>query len=99
MNIDVKREGTELTLAIDGKMDTATSPQVDEAVRENIGGVTKLTFDMEKTTYLTSAGLRVLVSAQKTMDRQGEMVLVNVCEDVRDVLAMTGLLDIFTVLS
>ncbi len=98
MNIDVNREGTELTLAIDGKMDTATSPQVDEAVRENSGGVTRLTFDLEKVPYLTSAGIRVLVSAQKTMDRQGEMVLLNVCEDVRDVLAMTGLLDIFTVL-
>ena len=99
MNIDVKREGSELTLAIDGKMDTAASPQVDETVRENIGCVTRLSFDLEKMPYLTSAGIRVLVAAQKTMDRQGEMVLLNVCEDVRDVLAMTGLLDIFTVLS
>ena len=99
MTITKNPDADKLTVSLEGRLDTATSPQVDEAVRENIGGVTKLTFDLEKTTYLTSAGLRVLVSAQKTMDRQGEMVLVNVCEDVRDVLAMTGLPDIFTVLS
>ena len=99
MNIDVKREGTSLTLAIEGEMDAVSSPLVDEAVRENTEGVKSLTFDLEKMPYLTSAGIRVLITAQKTMDRQGEMVLVNVCEDVRDVLAMTGLLDIFTVLS
>ena len=99
MTIDMKRNGTELTLEIAGQMDAATSPQVDDAVKENLSGITRLIFDLEKVSYMTSAGLRVLVSAQKAMDRQGEMVVLHANEAVRDVFAMVGLLDIFNVQS
>ncbi len=97
MEITVNKNGTELTLSPIGKLDTATSPQLQAAVDENISGVTGLTFDLEKLVYLSSAGLRVLMSAQKTMNKQGEMVITNVNEDIMDIFDMTGLTDVFTI--
>lgn len=97
MEITVNKNGTELTLSPIGKLDTATSPQLQAAVDENISGVTGLTFDLEKLVYLSSAGLRVLMSAQKTMNKQGEMVITNVNEDIMDIFDMTGLTDVFKI--
>ncbi len=97
MEITVNKNGTELTLSPVGKLDTATSPQLQAAVDENISGVTGLTFDLEKLVYLSSAGLRVLMSAQKTMNKQGEMVITNVNEDIMDIFDMTGLTDVFKI--
>lgn len=97
MEIIVNKNGTELTVCPVGKLDTATSPQLQAAIDENISGVTDLTFDLKKLVYLSSAGLRVLMSAQKTMNKQGNMRLSNVNEDIMDILDMTGLTDVFTI--
>ena len=97
MEIIVNKNGTELTVCPVGKLDTATSPQLQAAIDENISGVTDLTFDLKKLPYLSSAGLRVLMSAQKTMNKQGNMRLSNVNEDIMDILDMTGLTDVFKI--
>jgi anti-sigma B factor antagonist len=97
MEIIVNKNGTELTVCPVGKLDTTTSPQLQAAIDENISGVTDLTFDLKKLAYLSSAGLRVLMSAQKTMNKQGNMKLSNVNEDIMDILDMTGLTDVFTI--
>ena len=99
MTIDCKLNGSELTLSLDGRLDSSTAFQLDDVVKKHIDGVTKLTFDFASLDYLSSAGLRVLLGAQKTMNRQGSMEIINVNESVRDVLALTGMLDILTVLS
>ena len=98
MTIDTRRAGNALMIALEGELNSQTAPQLATAIQQNIGGVAKLVFDMSKLNYLTSAGLRVLMSAQKTMDRQGEMEVLHPNESVRDVFALTGLLDIITVL-
>lgn len=97
MKIDMKRSGTALTVIPEGRLDTATSPELKSLLDENINGVTELTFDLAKLVYLSSAGLRVLMSAQKTMDKQGQMKLQNVNEDVLEILDMVGLTDVFTI--
>ena len=99
MTIDCKKNGTELTIALDGRLDSTTALQLNDAIEAEIGGVTRLVFDFADLDYLSSAGLRVLLNAQKTMNRQGEMVFLHVGEAVRDFFALTGLLDIFTILS
>ena len=99
MTIDSKLNGTELTLSLDGRLDSSTAFQLDDVVKKHIDGVTKLTFDFASLDYLSSAGLRVLLNAQKVMNKQGSMEIINVNESVRDVLALTGMLDILTVLS
>lgn len=97
MEINVNKNGTELTISPVGRIDTVTAPELQAAVDENIGGVTELTFDLEKLKYLSSAGLRVLMGAQKTMNNQGSMKLLNVNEDVLDIFDMTGLTDVFEI--
>ena len=99
MTIDRKQNGTELTLSLDGRLDSTTAYELDAVLKEHIGGLTKLTFDFESLQYLSSAGLRVLLNAQKVMNRQGSMEFIHVNETVRDVFALTGMLDILTVLS
>ena len=97
MEIKVNKNGTELTICPVGRMDTVTSPEVQAVVDENIGDVTDLTFDLGELKYLSSAGLRVLMSAQKTMLSQGSMKLINVNEDILDIFDMTGLTDVFEI--
>ena len=97
MEIAVNANGTALTISPVGRIDTATAPEVQKVVNENINGVTDLTFDLKQLKYLSSAGLRVLMSAQKIMNKQGEMKLINVNEDVLDVFDMTGLTDVFDI--
>ena len=97
MEIAVNVNGTALTISPVGRIDTATAPEVQKVVNENIGGITELTFDLRKLKYLSSAGLRVLMSAQKTMNKQGKMKLVNVNDDVLDIFDMTGLTDVFDI--
>ena len=99
MTIDCKLNESELTLSLDGRLDSSTAFQLDDVVKKHIDGVTKLTFDFASLDYLSSAGLRVLLNAQKVMNKQGSMEIINVNESVRDVLALTGMLDILTVLS
>ena len=97
MTIDKKENGTALEIAIEGRLDTMTSPQLEEELKTGLEGITDLTFDFEKLEYISSAGLRVLLSAQKTMNKQGSMKIVHVSEPVMDVFDVTGFVDILTI--
>ncbi len=97
MTINQSLNGTELTIALAGRLDTTTSPELETALRTSLEGVTSLIFDMKELEYISSAGLRVLLSAQKTMNRQGKMKVVNVCELVNEVFEITGFTDILTI--
>ncbi len=90
MNIKKKKDGSKLTVAISGRIDTATSPEVDKFVNENLDGVTSLVLDFKEVNYVSSAGLRVLLSLHKKMMSGGEMKLINVGEVVSDVFEVTG---------
>ncbi len=97
MTIDKKVNGTALKIAIEGRLDTMTSPQLEEELKTGLEGITDLTFDFEKLEYISSAGLRVLLSAQKTMNKQGSMKIIHVSEPVMDVFDVTGFVDILTI--
>ena len=97
MTIEKKLEGSTLTLALEGRLDTTTSPDLEEALAASLDGVTALVFDFARLDYLSSAGLRVLLSAQKRMNRQGSMKLVRVNDAVKEVFEITGFSDFRTV--
>ncbi len=97
MNIEKKLEGSSLTLKIEGRLDTVTAPELEAAINEHIQGLTSLTMDFGGVEYVSSAGLRVILSAQKAMSRQGEMVLTNVRSEVDEVFEITGFKDILTI--
>ena len=95
MNIDFNKKDGELIVAIDGRLDTITAPELEGFLLENQEGVTSLTFDCEKLVYISSAGLRVLLSAHKRM--KGAMKLTGVSELVMEVLEMTGFADVWVI--
>ena len=97
MNITTQREGNQLNVALEGKLDTASAPQFETFIKEELSGVDLLVLDLAKLKYTSSAGLRTIVLAQKTMNKQGKMILKNVGEDIMDVFDMTGLLDLLTI--
>ena len=97
MNIVKNRQDNELFVALEGRLDTASAPEFEAVIKNELGGVTKLVLDLVKLKYTSSAGLRTILLAQKTMNKQGEMVLKNVSEDVMDVFDMTGLADLLTI--
>ncbi|MBE5905551.1 MAG: STAS domain-containing protein [Lachnospiraceae bacterium] len=97
MNIEKKSEGTKLTVGLIGRLDTTTAPQLEEEVKEAIDGVEELVFDIAKLEYISSAGLRVLLSAQKIMNRQGKMTVCNASEEVLEIFEVTGFSDILTI--
>lgn len=97
MTITKNLKGSELTIALEGRLDTNTSPELEATVKSSLGGVDSLIFDMEKLEYISSAGLRVLLYAQKTMNTQGNMKLRNVNELINEIFEVTGFSDILTV--
>ena len=97
MVITKTKEKTSLTLVIEGRLDTTTAPRLEAELKGNIDGVDNLVLDFASLEYVSSAGLRVLLSAQKVMNRQGRMVIKNVNEDVMDVFEVTGFADILTI--
>jgi len=97
MTIEKRNDGTELTIKVSGRLDTTTSPQLDAELKQDINGITKLVFDFSSLEYLSSAGLRVLLSAQKTMNKQGEMIVKNVNDAVSEIFEITGFVDILTI--
>ena len=97
MNIIKTKEGSTLSLALEGRLDTTTAPQLEAALQGAMEGVTKLNMDFEKLEYLSSAGLRVILAAQKTMNRQGSMVIRHVNETIQEVFEVTGFVDILTI--
>ncbi len=97
MDIKKTKNDTTLTLAIQGRIDTTTAPQLEAELRSDIDGVTELYLDFTGVEYISSAGLRVLLSTQKLMSRQGKMVLSHVNESVMEVFEVTGFSDILTI--
>ena len=97
MNISTDKQGNALTIALDGRLDTKTSPELEACLEENLSGVTELTFDLKDLEYISSAGLRVLLSAQKKMNKAGQMVVINVNEIVMEVFGVTGFVDILDI--
>ena len=97
MTINKTLNGTDLTIALEGRLDTTTSPELEEVLKESLDGVTALTFDFSKLEYISSAGLRVLLAAQKTMNKQGSMKLLHVDEVIMEIFEVTGFSDILTI--
>ena len=95
MKIDFNKNGGELTVVIDGRLDTTTAPELERFLGKNDEGVTSLIFDCENLSYISSAGLRVLLTAHKRV--KSAMKLTNVNELVREVLEMTGFADIWVI--
>lgn len=95
LNISVNKTDSTLDLALEGRLDTVTAPQLQAAVDEQLGGVSTIVMDFEKLAYISSAGLRVLLTARKGI--QGELILKNVAPSVREVLEITGFIDILTI--
>ena len=97
MEIKKTLNGNELLVAVEGRLDTTTAPQLEENVRSSIDGMKSLVFDFEKLGYISSAGLRVLLAMQKIMNKQGSMTIRNVNETVMEVFEVTGFVDILTI--
>ena len=97
MTIEIKRNAEEIVLEIVGRLDTTTAPALDKTINESIAEVKSLTLDFKGLEYISSAGLRVLLSAQKKMKQIGTMKLINVCESVMEVFEITGFADILTI--
>ena len=97
MTIEKNLNGTELTVALVGRLDTTTAPQLEAEFKQSLDGVEKLVLDFATLEYLSSAGLRVLLSAQKIMNKQGEMIVKNVNETISEIFEVTGFVDILTI--
>ena len=97
MDIRKTKEGTALTLELEGRLDTTTAPELEAELSGSLDGVTELTLDMEKLAYLSSAGLRVILGAQKRMNKQGKMTVRHVNETIMEVLEVTGFVDILNI--
>lgn len=97
MEIIKKQEGTALRLEIVGRLDTVTSPELEQALTASLDGVTELTLDFAQVAYVSSAGLRVLLSAQKLMNTQGSMKVCHVAPEVMEVFEITGFVDVLTI--
>ena len=97
MTIQKTQTGSELTVALEGRLDTTTAPQLEAEFKSSLTGITKLVIDMAQLAYISSAGLRVLLSAQKVMNKQGEMIIRNVSEEIMEIFDVTGFVDILNI--
>lgn len=97
MTINKKQNGNELTISLIGRLDTTTAPDLDDVVKKDLNGISDLVFDLEKLDYISSAGLRVLLSAQKIMNKQGSMVVKNASEEIKEIFEVTGFVDVLSV--
>ena len=97
MTIEIKKTETETIIEIVGRLDTITAPALDKTINEDIGDTKNLVLDVKGMEYISSAGLRVLLAAQKKMQKVGSMKVVGVCDDVMEVFEMTGFADILVI--
>lgn len=97
MTITKTRNEAALTLAVEGRLDTITAPDLEAVLKEELDGVEALTFDFSALEYISSAGLRVLLSAQKRMNAQGTMKVTGVSEIIMEIFEVTGFTDILTI--
>ena len=97
MTITKHTDGKNLTLALEGRLDTTTAPELEAELNVSLDGIKELTLDLEQTAYLSSAGLRVILGAQKRMNKQGHMTVKHVCADIMEVFEITGFVDILDI--
>ena len=97
LNITKSTENNALTIALEGRLDTTTAPELETVLKEALPGVVSLTIDMSKLEYISSAGLRVLLSAQKIMNKQGEMKITGVNDVIMEIFEVTGFSDILNI--
>ena len=97
LNINKTVEGSTLNVALEGRLDTTTAPKLEAELKESLNGMTEVVLDFEKLEYISSAGLRVLLSAQKIMNKQGSMKLIHVNDTIQEIFEVTGFSDILTV--
>lgn len=97
MTINKTENNSKMHIFLEGRLDTITAPQLEAEIKSNIGGVTELIIDLAELTYISSAGLRVLLSAQKVMNKQGNMIIRNVNQDIMDIFEVTGFVDILNI--
>lgn len=97
MDITKKQEENKLTIALDGRLDTVTAPQLEGELRTAVNGISELVFDLSKLEYVSSAGLRVLLSAQKVMNRQGSMTVCHVKPEIMEIFEVTGFVDLLNI--
>ena len=97
MTIQKEANGDKLVLTLEGRLDTTTAPQLESVFKESLAGVAELVFDLKDLEYISSAGLRVLLAAQKAMNRQGTMVVRNAGEAIKEIFDVTGFCDILTI--
>ena len=97
MTITKKQNGNELVISLEGRLDTMTAPELEAELNKDLNGVDSLVLDFDKLAYISSAGLRVLLSAHKTMASRGGMKLINVNDIVQEVFEVTGFADILTI--
>ena len=97
MTIEIKKSAAETIIEIVGRLDTITAPALDKTINEDIADTKNLVLDLKGLEYISSAGLRVLLSAQKKMQKVGSMKVMNVCQEVMDVFEMTGFADILVI--
>ena len=97
MTIEIKKNNQETIIEIVGRLDTITAPALDKTINEDIGDAQNLVLDVKGMEYISSAGLRVLLSAQKKMQKIGSMKVTGVCEEVMEVFEMTGFADILVI--
>jgi anti-sigma B factor antagonist len=96
MTINKTKENDSLKIALEGRLDTLTAPKLDAEIQGALDGIKSLVFDFEKLAYISSAGLRILLSAQKVMNKQGTMVIRNAGPEIREIFDVTGFSDILT---
>ena len=97
MTINKNQNGNALTISVEGRLDTTTAPELEKVIKESLSNINDLTLDFSKLDYISSAGLRVLLSAQRIMKSQGQMKVTNINEVVREVFEVTGFADILTI--
>ena len=97
MMIEIKKNAEETVVEVVGRLDTTTAPALDKTINEDIGEIKNLILDLKGLEYISSAGLRVLLSAQKKMKQKGSMIVKNVCAEIMEVFEITGFADILTI--
>ena len=97
MTIEIKRTADETIIKLEGRLDTTTAPALDKTINEDVADAKHLVLNLKKLEYISSAGLRVLLGAQKKMQKIGSMKVTNVCEEVMEVFEMTGFADILVI--
>ena len=97
LNINKESNGSELKIVLEGRLDTMSAPELEGELKNSVEGVTSLIFDIKDLQYISSAGLRVLLSAQKVMNKQGSMVIRGANDDIMEIFEVTGFNDILTI--